>query len=1008
MGLVYVVFGRFHFLSFELQEYYVYPVTGKIIAIILKLKNAIKILTEEVNRNRLPEELSSGERIFIWLLVVFLTVFGSAAGFLISVGQIVFFNLIIGWNGLNLGPLSEMFDTFENIVLQMGDAIYIPSVVVEALLYPLELEYILAEALRVDNIYSSLPVPCLGAKAPIELFIFGLIVTMAILFIQSNFNFIWAMTLHDMDEKLLMKNWIQKKTLFSIYLPALALVCVVTNTNPFTIFLRFLLSFVNYGVFFANNNSTHELSQACVGIDGFQNQELFLFYSSTILVWFLILPMVYVVAGILCPRGGYTTIQRVRPLLLREWDEDDDSANSGSETYSVELNGDDYLGTTEPENNNEYRTASAVTEPDPNPPPDSAFLAIQGFCRSIRHTLSVELFFLYSINLWMDLCDRSDGVEESRQQGETEQEVAVAAEQPNDQSNASRWQKFVHYFSQYEIKARIEAERHSAAMANWDRLRQPPFHKLCYQVQQELEKELGSFCSMGLFSLLVSYFLAFSCVGHLFSASGRKQWGIVVWKYILFACVCVGLWTDEIFEAYEVTDLVTRFTNNHNGIVIRFLPLIVICRAMLLQALGHKATLISIVVVCTCPAPLFVLSPKLQAVIPPLWYSNSREVAMRREMKEQQGRDPESLEETAGIESWIIGMRSISIFLSESRLVVFIAHAIPPVITLMILLKADVSYEVYAILLIGIIPYLIGFSLKPLLYIGKRLDLKDKDFLALGLRSCIRISGFMGSRVRGMCEISQSFLLEYLIHPLGEMATFLGSQISRRCQLLAVHSSQCMQWPKWQRNTIEEIDVVVTEPSQILLPAPSNAGTPEEDDQSSVNVSEVDADEQEQSFPVVAPQSLHEQATSEGFPSGTNANSDSLLSGSTQIFIEDESNWLNGDKGERKNLEEDDSLVAVPESNKGQGIHHPRSVEESVGEAKTVNLADVASMDELESGPLDKNHNAEIDVLISHESTVGKSGAESHELIRSEVVESLELRRNESEMSFAVSEEDEP
>ena len=67
----------------------------------------------------------------------------------------------------------------------------------------------------------------------------------------------------------------RKKILSGTFIAAL-LVFWVSSTNPFMTVLRFFLSFVNLGAFFVRNQVTHVLSQAWIGIVGFQNQELIL------------------------------------------------------------------------------------------------------------------------------------------------------------------------------------------------------------------------------------------------------------------------------------------------------------------------------------------------------------------------------------------------------------------------------------------------------------------------------------------------------------------------------------------------------------------------------------------------------------------------------------------------------------------------------------------------------------------------------------------------------------
>ena len=122
----------------------------------------------------------------------------------------------------------------------------------------------------------------------------------------------------------------------------------------------------------------------------------------------------------------------------------------------------------------------------------------------------------------------------------------------------------------------------------------------------------------------LSYLIAFFGVGHMLTVVGRKCWGIVTWKYVLFFFACVGIWTDETYEAYEIDDLVKEFTiSDLDEATVLFIPLIIASRVILLQALGDVTTFISIIVVNICVAPLFVFSPKLQNKIPPLIFLNA-------------------------------------------------------------------------------------------------------------------------------------------------------------------------------------------------------------------------------------------------------------------------------------------------------------------------------------------------------------------------------------------------
>ena len=62
-------------------------------------------------------------------------------------------------------------------------------------------------------------------------------------------------------------------------------------------------------------------------------------------------------------------------------------------------------------------------------------------------------------------------------------------------------------------------------------------------------------------SVLVSYFFAFLCIGHMFTAVGRKLRLVILRKNAIFFGACVGFWTDETYdEAYDIDGLVKELT----------------------------------------------------------------------------------------------------------------------------------------------------------------------------------------------------------------------------------------------------------------------------------------------------------------------------------------------------------------------------------------------------------------------------------------------------------------
>eukprot|EP01035_Chromulina_nebulosa_P036012 gene36012-48454_t len=59
---------------------------------------------------------------------------------------------------------------------------------------------------------------------------------------------------------------------------------------------------------------------------------------------------------------------------------------------------------------------------------------------------------------------------------------------------------------------------------------------------------------------------------------------------------------------------------------------------------------------------------------------------------------------------------------------VFLFNLVSLSLTIMILEGIDISTGTLALLLTGMLPYYVGSTLIPILYIGKRLNLKDEDF----------------------------------------------------------------------------------------------------------------------------------------------------------------------------------------------------------------------------------------------------------------------------------------
>ena len=168
MSLVYIVFGRFEKLSFDRRERYVRPIAERMIAITGKLEESIAaILARIKSEARFGSSLSAHVRVGTFAIASAVIIVGSAIALFLSVMRKVFFNLLIGWKGLQLGSLGTMFDKFIGLAEQLTGVLNIPFYYVKYLFYPFVVICKVAELVNVNAFYNLLTVVCEGAKSPI-------------------------------------------------------------------------------------------------------------------------------------------------------------------------------------------------------------------------------------------------------------------------------------------------------------------------------------------------------------------------------------------------------------------------------------------------------------------------------------------------------------------------------------------------------------------------------------------------------------------------------------------------------------------------------------------------------------------------------------------------------------------------------------------------------------------------------------------------------------------------
>jgi len=116
------------------------------------------------------------------------------------------------------------------------------------------------------------------------------------------------------------------------------------------------------------------------------------------------------------------------------------------------------------------------------------------------------------------------------------------------------------------------AERTEEERKLWKTRREeffPPYKDLCKEVYRDLSRRfrrvLGMVShrdkkkSLTIVEFILEmfvFFISYTGIGHFATITGRNKWIIVIRKYAIFFCVCLGIWTDEFFESYGLNKYV--------------------------------------------------------------------------------------------------------------------------------------------------------------------------------------------------------------------------------------------------------------------------------------------------------------------------------------------------------------------------------------------------------------------------------------------------------------------
>jgi len=88
----------------------------------------------------------------------------------------------------------------------------------------------------------------------------------------------------------------------------------------------------------------------------------------------------------------------------------------------------------------------------------------------------------------------------------------------------------------------------------------PRYWKLCEMEAGELVNKLAPYCGVSYFMKAICWILAASGLGHCITRLGQRAVYVVLWKYLRYIQVVLGIWTEELVDMYRVHDTVHQYS----------------------------------------------------------------------------------------------------------------------------------------------------------------------------------------------------------------------------------------------------------------------------------------------------------------------------------------------------------------------------------------------------------------------------------------------------------------
>jgi hypothetical protein len=143
-----------------------------------------------------------------------------------------------------------------------------------------------------------------------------------------------------------------------------------------------------------------------------------------------------------------------------------------------------------------------------------------------------------------------------------------------------------------------------------DYYRFPTYLQLANLVHQDIKDRLPSNCFAAVILKGLSYVWSFTIFGQVCSPYGFMCWVVIVSKYYSFLCACLGVWTSDVVEAYDIVDTTHMISKPHADLVrlksdvVGVVRAMIVIRCVLLQTSAYM-TILSVFTIKMSKTPLF-------------------------------------------------------------------------------------------------------------------------------------------------------------------------------------------------------------------------------------------------------------------------------------------------------------------------------------------------------------------------------------------------------------------